>query len=452
MKLTKSEIDALACPPGRRDRLVFDDDIPGFGLRVTADNAKVFLLQYQLGGRAGRRTRLVLGRYPETKIATARQLAKDARARLRLGYDPASERKAAHAAAAAARHVAVFTLDALISQWARVGLKDRSISHRKEAPRALRKCFASLLPLSASELEAATVQEKIDALAGSGPVMARRTRDYATAAFTWAVRRSLVAANPFGGVVIEARERSRDRVLTDRELGEVWRAAQSLGHPFGPFLSLLILTLQRRGEVAGMRWAELAPDLSTWIIPASRTKNHKAHIVHLAEPARAILRAVPREKGQALVFPARPSRARKVGDPTTGAAGNPPRGERRPISGFSDAKDRLAKAIMLDRARASGSKGAPGDPLDWRVHDFRRTGVTALARLGYAPHVADRLLNHVQGAIRGVAAVYQRHDFLAEREAALTVWAGHVLTAAAAPLLSASPDGKRRRRRRVRDM
>jgi hypothetical protein len=69
-------------------------------------------------------------------------------------------------------------------------------------------------------------------------------------------------------------------------------------------------------------------------------------------------------------------------------------------------------------------------PQDWRLHDFRRTGVTKLAELGIPPHVADRVLNHVTGTISGVAAIYQKFEFLPERKRALDVWAAHVLNAA----------------------
>ena len=62
----------------------------------------------------------------------------------------------------------------------------------------------------------------------------------------------------------------------------------------------------------------------------------------------------------------------------------------------------------------------------WRLHDVRRTCVSGMARLGIAPHVADKILNHQSGTISGVAAVYQRHEFIAERLAALDLWGAHV--------------------------
>jgi integrase len=165
--------------------------------------------------------------------------------------------------------------------------------------------------------------------------------------------------------------------------------------------------MQRETEVAGMTWAELSPDLTTWELPGRRTKNGKPHTVHLAEPARAILRAVPRAPGARLVFS------------TTG---------RTAISGFSHAKVRLDAAIAKARAEAAAEAGRKSEAMPpWRLHDFRRTGVTALARINVRWEVADKVLNHTTGAISGVAAIYQRHDFLAERAAALDAWAAHVL-------------------------
>lgn len=174
-----------------------------------------------------------------------------------------------------------------------------------------------------------------------------------------------------------------------------------------------------------MCWDELAPDLSTWTVPAERAKNDKAHIVHLTDQARAVLAEVKRVRNQPLLFT------------TTGKT---------PISGFSNAIERLKEKIEENRAEAAsrGPKGAPKPaPLTWRLHDFRRTGVTVLARLGVAPHVADRLLNHVQGTIRGVAAVYQRHEFMTERQRALETWANFL-----APPPSSQPVLQRVSRRR----
>ncbi|MFW7268640.1 tyrosine-type recombinase/integrase [Gluconacetobacter sp. Hr-1-5] len=423
MKLTKREIDALACPPGKRDAMFMDDSLPGFAIRVTEAGSKVFLFQYRFAGRI---RRLVIGPYGEVTPAQARKEAEEARGRVRAGGDPAGERKALALAAQAeiVRQKAeaaadALTLDALIDRWRDGALRDRSASYRKEAPDRLRTGFPALLDQPARSITPGEVQARLDEVAAQHPVTARRIHAYGRAMFGWAEKRQFVPANVFAGVIVEGRETSRDRVLTDTELAELWNAAGRQPYPFGPFFRLLTLTLQRRDEVAHMKWTELAPDLTAWLIPADRTKNGRAHIVHLTEPARHILASLPRQA-----------------DPKTGAL-SPyvfTSNGCTPISGFSDAKERLEALIADMRTEQAGKKvrkpAAPPPRADWRLHDLRRTGVTIMARLGIGPHVADRVLNHVQGTIRGVAAVYQRHEFEAERAAALDTWARHVLTVA----------------------
>ncbi len=434
VRLGKREIDALACPPERRDQIVFDDELPGFGLRVTRDGTKTFLFQYRRGTLV---RRLRLGRYGELTPAQARRLAEAVRGQVAAGADPAAERAATLAAerdAAEQRRrraqTPPLTFAGLIELWDARQLASRSASYRREALRALRAHLAPLLGQPADGIEVAAVQRALDGLqrardadgkrrrkgplaasAITGATLARRVRAYGRAAYGWAAKRRLVTGNPFAAATVEGRDVSRDRVLTDAELGDVWRAIGALGEPWTGCLRVLLLTLQRQREVSGMTWAELAPDLATWEIPGARTKNRKPHVVHLAEPVRAILRELPRREGWRPVFTA------------TGAA---------PLAGFGHVKARLDAKITAGRADAAAKAGRAPEPLaPWRLHDLRRTGVTVLARKGVRWEVADKLLNHVQGAIRGVAAVYQRHEFLTERAGALDAWAAHVLAVAA---------------------
>lgn len=445
MKLGKREIDALTCPPGKADIIVTDDDIPGFAVRVTREGAKVFILQYRRGGAV---RRLRLGRYGELTPAQARKLAETARGQVIAGGDPAAERKAVLAAEALAANerrrqakADELTLEKLLKRWETTQLAERSTSYRIEAPRALRRAFAEQLNTPARAIDAGMVRAALVGIGGKaaasvepssadapkakkrgnnpsampaqrGQVMARRVRSYGAVLYNWAIACELLTSNPFASVRPEGRELSRERSLTDAELGEVWRAAGRLGWPWGPYFRFLLLTLQREAEAAGLAWAELSPDFALWEMPGTRTKNRKRHAVHLAEPVRDILRAVPRLAGSPLVFT------------TTG---------RTPVSGFSRAKARLDGKIMEERAKraADADSGEAAPLVPWRLHDFRRTGVTVLARKGTRWEVADKVLNHVQGAIRGVAAVYQRHEYFDEREAAMTLWAEHVLAVAA---------------------
>jgi integrase len=262
------------------------------------------------------------------------------------------------------------------------------------------------------------------------------------------MKRGLVAFNPFADVVIERRIASRDRVLTDDELKVVWRAACDQPYPFGPAVQLMILKLQRLSEVTGMAWSELAPDFSRWTIPAVRAKNRRAHVVHLSAPAREILQELhARRKAVAANAP-----IRRASDAAADTAGPQEAAEpdidliftvtgvtpvsrvgkaRRaldPVKKQPDGTDAAVPAQTL--AQVATKERAPKVErarTDWRFHDFRRTGVSKMAELGIPPHVADRVLNHVSGAISGVAAVYQRFEFLPERARALDVWAAHVL-------------------------
>jgi integrase len=220
------------------------------------------------------------------------------------------------------------------------------------------------------------------------PVGANKTLKVARSFFGWCVGRAILERSPCDGVRAPTVERARDRVLSDWELSEVIRAARRLGGPYGAIVEVLALTGQRRDEVARMSWDELDLERRVWALPAGRTKNDKPHIVQLPDAAAAVIGAQPRT-GR-LVF----SR--------NGVA---------PIGGFSSQKRRLDDLCGVSH---------------WRLHDLRRTMVSGMARLGVAPHVADKILNHVAGTISGVAAVYQRHEFLKERRDALERWGEHV--------------------------
>jgi integrase len=180
---------------------------------------------------------------------------------------------------------------------------------------------------------------------------------------------------------------------------------------------LLLLTAQRRDEVGGARWPEIDLDKRLWTIPRERAKNDRAHEVHLSELALEILSELPKI-----------SRSRADG------AGSEPSpylfttsGER-PVSGFSKAKERLdghmLNLLRVELGQAGRDPDAAIEP--WILHDLRRTAATGMARLNIAPHVVDRILNHVSGTIRGVAAVYNRHAYLEERKSALEAWSRYV--------------------------
>ena len=319
-----------------------------------------------------------------------------------------------------------YTLSALINDWELRHLAGMRLSYRRDALGRLRRHLADLQDTPAAQIARADVVKATDRIAGAaGETTARRTIGYARSAFAWAMKRGAVASNPFLDVPVPGREVQRDRVLSPGEVLEVWQATAKLLPPYGTFVRFLLLTLQRREEVAGMTWGEVAADWSEWTIPKERAKNGKAHLIHLAPAARAELNALGKGERDELVF--------RTVLPTRGRNGKL---ERRGLTSFSFIKRKMDEAIAATREKAAKEAGTKAEPMPgWRLHDFRRTGVTRLADMGTAPHVADRLLNHVQGTISGVAAVYQRGEFLAERRAALEAWAQ---SAIATPQISAN--------------
>jgi integrase len=405
-RLTDRVLKSLAVAPGKKDRLVFDAECPGLGVRVTVKGTKTFLAQWT-DPATKRKVREPLGVWGSITLDQARAAARAKLGDVARGIDPVQERNRKRAVADAEKAEQALTLDGLIEQWARLHLSTRRPRYAAEATRALRLAFADQLQRPAAQLTRGKAVEVLDRLAGAGKIVtAGRTMAYGRACFSWAAKRGRAPVNPFSALPIGGAATERDRTLTDDELHEAWNAAGALPYPFGPFYQLAILTMQRREEVAGMRWPELSADLGLWTIPADRMKNHRPHDVHLPEPAREILRSLPRLAGSDLVFT------------TTG---------RTPISGYSKAKAQLDAAMMKARAEAAQQAGKASAPLiPWRLHDMRRTGVSRLAAMGFDSIVADKLLAHKPAKLKGVASVYQRHDFAAERRKALEAWAAHV--------------------------
>lgn len=410
-KFTQRSLAAETCPPGKKDVLLFDSETRGFGLRVTAAGGKTFLAQYTVGGS---KRRVTIGTFGVLTVDQARAAAKSILGQAALGGDPVAEKKAKLAAASRASEVAAFTVRKLIEEWAAAREGDRRESYIVIARACLIRNLPDWLDRPAADITLGEAVRLLDGLKEKkGAVTANRTLAYARAAYSWAVKRQQVAINPLKGIERPGRETPRERVLTAADLGAIWRGCDALGPALAGAVRVMMLTLQRRDEVASMRWTELedAENPTTWTLPRERAKNGRAHVVHLSAPARAVLKSLPRIAGNPFVFAGQGSRARK---------GRPAKSVPKPIAAFSFAKNEIAAAI----------KEAGVTLPDWRFHDFRRAGVTALADMGFAPHVCDRLLNHITGSIQGVAAVYQRAEFLTERKAALDAWAALVAAAA----------------------
>ncbi|GLQ78075.1 integrase [Mesorhizobium huakuii] len=260
------------------------------------------------------------------------------------------------------------------------------------------------------------IQEHLEKLAEAAPIGANRTFAELRKFFKWSVAKGILkTGSPMSGQQQPSEENaSRNRILTrrkevpgssDNELRWLWRACEAYDGaagrgPFGPFLQLLILTGQRRSEVAEMTWHEIDMEAAEWTIPAARSKNGEPHVVPLSKQALAILRAVPRVKS-------------KVGYVFTTDGENA-------ISGFSRMKQRIDK-LMAGYASENKVTVPP-----WTIHDIRRTVAAGMQRIGIKMEVTEKVLNHKSGSFRGIAAIYQVDDYADDKRKALEAWATFV--------------------------
>jgi len=388
-RITKRSIDELARKARAEGRTLFhyDTDVRGFGARATAGGTVAYFLEYRLGGRAGRNKRMTFGRHGDITADQARKEAEAYRGEIRKGVDIARTREQEHDRLTAAPLAEV--VERYLSLNAKPGRYWRETRRLLESDdlKALRK-------MPVAQIGRADIVAVIDKAMMRSPSVARTLYAALSPLFAWALQRNIIEQNPCDGITTPPPAKARDRVLSDAEIAAFWQATGAMGFPFGPLFRLLLLTGQRRTEVAGMRWREIDWQSATWTLPGERTKNGKPHTVDLSPQALAILESLPRN-GE-LIFS------------TTG---------RTPVSGFSKAKARLDARMgdLLD-----------GDLPEWRTHDLRRTAASGLARLGFPPQVIERILNHLSGAQGGLTAVYQRHEYRDERRAAMLTWGREV--------------------------
>lgn len=407
MKLSDATVRAARCPDGAKDVLIFDGALRGFALRVTASGNRVFLYQYRT---AGQRRRMVIGEWGIGKMtaARARARAEELRGAVRAGRDPWGEAKQAQQAARSAEQMekakaaeAAYTVSVMIEQWQQLHLAERRQSYRNHAPKRVREALQKWLDTPAAAFQRAEAVRVLDAVKVSrGPIAANRVRAYAGACFGWARKRNAIPENPFAGLAKPADERPRERTLSDAELARVWHAASKLPDPHCDLIRLLILTGQRRSEVAGMKWTEIDEAEAIWMISSDRVKNgrrHGSHSVPLSTPVIHLLSERERVKDCDLVLPSSAGKA--------------------PVS-YSRSKALLDATLSTD----GGPRIAP-----WTLHDLRRTVATGLQRLGVRLEVTERVLNHLTGTRTGIVAVYQRHTWRAETRAALAAWGEHLM-------------------------
>jgi integrase len=380
IKLTKSAIDGLSTPAS--DVVYWDTASPGFGVKVTPKGRKVFVVLYRTGGAGSKLRKYTIGPYGRVTLHQARVAAQKVFAARLEGRDPATEKREAK------RRIVADRVEDLLEAFIAQRLSQNRSAN--EVARLLRREVGKpWTGRSIHEISKRDVVDVVSAIEHRGaPVAANKALKSIKTFMRWCVGRAVLDQSPADSVPLPTKEVARDRVLDDQELVRVILAARQIGGPYGAIIEFLALTGQRREEVARLTSEELDLTRRVWTIPKSRTKNAKVHVVHLSNQSVDVL-----------------NRANRSGPLVFSVLGT------KAFQEFSRAKR------LLDKL--SGVTG-------WRLHDLRRTCVSGIARLGIAPHVADKILNHQGGTISGVAAVYQRHEFLSDRRQALDLWGAHV--------------------------
>jgi integrase len=384
MKLDARTVAALSLG-GKSDLIAFDDQLPGFGYRLRRATGGKVLRSWIVQYRHGRSTRrMTLGSAEVLTPWQARDKATKLLAEVKLGGDPQGDRS--HR-----RDRNAVTFRAVVTDY--LAAKDVRPPTKRYLTAYLTGAYVNALHgMPIDQVTRRDVAAQLLHIARRySKTTAAATRSALGAFFVWCLQTGLIESNPVVGTPPPAQVAPRDRVLSNPELAAVWNAASDSGlGDFGKIIRLLILTGARRQEIGGMRWSELDDNAGTWIIPAVRSKNGKAHALPLPQAAWDIIKGVPLRVGRDQLF-----------------------GEK---SGGGFCSWHIFKKPLDAKSGTTG----------WVIHDLRRTVATRLADIGVQPHIIEQILNHQSGHKRGPAGIYNRSTYEREVRATLALWADHV--------------------------
>ena len=371
--------------PGSVRREIPDAGCRGLYLVVQPSGARSWAVRYRHEGQS---RKLTLNGFPS--LAAARKQATAALAELGNGVDPATKDKQAKASAAKAEaerggDTFVALSRQFLDLYAAKKTRENTYVHYK---RMLEIAGEAWIGRTVHEIKRRDIVDLLDKIAVDRPVLANRTLAVLSKFFRWLAARDVVGSSPCIGIERPAQETPRDRVLSDDELRRLWLACDQIGGRIGAFVKVLLLTGQRRSEVAGIERSEIVGDL--WTLRSERTKNARVHVVPLARQVVEIIDSQPPVEKD-YVF--------------TGS-------KRKRIGSFTRYKEQLDGIMKPDSA--------------WVFHDLRRTCASGMSRLGVSVPVVEKVLNHAGGTFSGVVGTYNRYDHLPEKRAALQRWADHI--------------------------
>jgi integrase len=360
---------------------------------------------------AGKTRKITYGTYPETTLATARAHAESAVEDLENKIDPArtkANEEAARQIEVQAELMQQESVAKVAEEFIKRGLKPKE-KERGEAERIIRReIIAQWKHRGIADIRKPDVLSLLDVIVDRGAsVMACRTRGVMLRFFKWSKGRGYIEQSPMIDVPKPGPDNEdRERVLEPEELVEVLSVLDGLGYPGGPFMRLQVLTGQRRGECATMKWKDVDLQKRLWTLPAEATKNGCIHYVPLSKAAVELLEALPRFEGE------------YVWTTTSG---------QKPINGFSKLKQRIDEKTLENREKNGINTNIP----DWTLHDIRRTATTLMAeRCHFPEHILTRILNHTPEGpkISKKLKLYNRYSYLEEKRQALESWAEYVVS------------------------
>lgn len=371
----------LAIKPPKVGRVEYwDNDMPGFGLRVSSGKIKTWVAMYRHQGRKRRHT---LGTFPSLTLADAYEKARQSLNEAANGFDPAGEKRAEREAN---------TFGTLVSEY----LERHAKKNKKRWELDARMLNADLLPRwknrRAKDISRRDVLEVLDlVVARDAPIQANRILALIRKMYNFGISRDIVEHNPCIAVPLPSKPQSRDRVLSPEEIRRVWMSAEKDEVLISAMLKLRLLTAQRGGEIEAMAWVDIDFEAAIWTIPAEIAKNGLAHRVPLSPQTLEVLVPIAKARnGSPWVFPS-------------------PLGPEKHI-------ENIQKAIQRIRKREGCGVAFVG-------HDLRRTAATHMASLGVPRLVISKILNHVEA---GVTGVYDRHSYDQEKRTALEAWGRHL--------------------------
>ena len=374
-KLTPAFASKAKATPGHARTTYWDAGMPGFGLMVTANGHRSYVVQYRAAGRS-RRMHLKTG----LTLTAARREAKAILGTVAKGGDPLTARRKAERAQND-------TLKAIVDEYlAREGGRLRTIVERRRSLQ--RHVLPKLGERQIADISRTDIVRLLDRVADkSGAPMADHVLAYLRRVMTWRAARSDDFRSPIRRGMARTRpgQRRRQRVLSDDELKGVWWAAEGSPSAFGYLVHFLLLTATRRTEAAAMRRSQVIGD--EWIIPQARYKTGLELVIPLSSAAQAVLASVPKIGTSGFVFTI---------------------DGKRPIGGFSKFKRKFDAKVLAELRKDNPDAQLPR----WTLHDLRRTACSLMSRAGVPSDHAERCLGHVLPGIRGT---YDRHEYLNEK-------------------------------------